>query len=110
MRRGRLLIEETPTNLLQLYNCDLLEEAVLQLCHRDEASLNLPEITSHTQYIDATESYRPYKPDNDPRTLNFSSSFMEYREQYLKTSFMSNLRRMQGFITVILLTFARHPM
>ncbi|CAL8123130.1 unnamed protein product [Orchesella dallaii] len=36
MRKGRLLVEDSPDALLQQYNCDLLEKVVLQLCRKDE--------------------------------------------------------------------------
>lgn len=35
MRNGHLLFEDTPQSLLQLYQCELLEKAVLDLCYRD---------------------------------------------------------------------------
>jgi len=36
MRKGRLLVEDSPTALLQQYECDLLEKVVLKLCRKDE--------------------------------------------------------------------------
>jgi len=37
MRSGRLLVEDSPTNLLQTYDCNLLEQVTLKLCRADEA-------------------------------------------------------------------------
>lgn len=36
MRKGRLLVEDSPESLLQLYQCDLLEQVVLRLCRKDD--------------------------------------------------------------------------
>ena len=36
MRNGRLVVEDSPTNLLERYNTALLEDIVLKLCLRDE--------------------------------------------------------------------------
>lgn len=37
MRNGKLLAEDSPTNLMNKYNTSILEEIVVQLCLRDEA-------------------------------------------------------------------------
>ncbi|CAL8123142.1 unnamed protein product [Orchesella dallaii] len=36
MRKGRLLVENSPDNLMKQFNCDLLEQVVLKLCQKDE--------------------------------------------------------------------------
>lgn len=54
MRKGRLLVEDSPQSLLQQYDCDLLEQVVLKLCRKDEKVLmnsNNSSINSHDSGI-----------------------------------------------------------
>ncbi|CAL8123150.1 unnamed protein product [Orchesella dallaii] len=39
MRNGRLLVEDTPTVLLNTFKCELLEDVVLKLCRADESNI-----------------------------------------------------------------------
>jgi len=45
MRKGRLLVEDTPTTLLQTFKCDLLEDVMLKLCRADES--NIKNLSNH---------------------------------------------------------------
>ncbi|ODM91521.1 ABC transporter G family member 23 [Orchesella cincta] len=46
MRNGRFLAEDTPANLIQAFNCNLLEEVTLKLCRADEISNQISSDTS----------------------------------------------------------------
>ncbi|ODM90584.1 ABC transporter G family member 20 [Orchesella cincta] len=47
MRNGRMLAEDTPSNLLSTFNCTLLEDVTLKLCRADESSnKNVTDIIS----------------------------------------------------------------
>ncbi|ODM95757.1 ABC transporter G family member 23 [Orchesella cincta] len=41
MRNGRMLAEDTPSNLLSTFNCTLLEDVTLKLCRADERSTKM---------------------------------------------------------------------
>ncbi|XP_056011638.1 ABC transporter G family member 20-like [Ostrea edulis] len=53
MRNGRLLAEDSPTALMNLYKEDCLETIFLKLCHADQNTLNMNL---------AGESHQPSKP------------------------------------------------
>jgi hypothetical protein len=63
MRNGRLMVEDSPANLLETYNCTLLEDIVLKLCLRDEKTVHAAE-----------EAPMEQKPNNVMKGITFPNT------------------------------------
>lgn len=139
MRKGRLLVEDTPTRLLHNFQCDLLEDVVLHLCRQSESSLkNVSNSISDGDTGNKVTFTSSWKQDvsssvvlNDDELMDgifrkavgfdceLSQNLRRKEEDINDDSFFSQLRyhplyksfqRIRGLTTVIMLTFMRHPM
>lgn len=85
MRRGCLLVEDTPTNLLTFYNSSLLEDVILQLCRSDEKKLKIPNKNLSNQGTNV-EFKSPWKPDTLNNSLVVSREEHEYMDGIFRKS------------------------
>lgn len=50
MRNGRLLAEDSPSQLLNIYGMNTLEDVFLRLCVRDENKVGVPKISMNQSW------------------------------------------------------------
>lgn len=131
MRNGILLAEDTPTNIMQKYGCDNLEDAFLVLCQQHGASeeadttlgrvggqkfLAAIEVQSATTESSANEKKEKESTTdadattNVKRKLKRNLSFHEQKPDSLigKLTFTSQIR-MKALLTKNLLQLIRQP-
>lgn len=138
MRNGRLLVEDSPDNLLRMYECNLLEEVVLRLCRRDES-----EVKGTSYHTTPTTKLEPVRfqgvwPPNKLRPseevvnnkgvmdmgvfrkqLEFDCNESYYKKGQLDCEngtvkkngnwLTEAVQRIYGLTTVLLLTYIRYP-
>lgn len=134
MRKGRLLVEDSPQALLQQYGCDLLEQVVLKLCRKDEQVLissNNSSITSHDSGISEVfvadkkmkggkndsksckNSYNVYERFQENWRLSSqrrsSINISQWAANQEEKSGSSLFGRIYALSSVIWLMFMRHP-
>lgn len=132
MRNGILLAEDTPTNIMQKYGCDNLEDAFLVLCQQhgtsEEADTTLGRVagqkflaTAEIQSVTTDSSSQNEKKEkesttdadastNVKRKLKRNLSFHEQKPDSLigKLTFTSQIR-MKALLTKNLLQLIRQP-
>lgn len=135
MRNGILLAEDTPTNIMQRFNCDNLEDAFLILCQKHGASEEadttmgraagqkfLQNVSSqdnqqHDKDAKIKEANAVTKHDSETQTdlpakgkLKRNLSFHEQKPDTLigKLTFTSQIR-MKALLTKNLLQLIRQP-
>lgn len=131
MRNGILLAEDTPTNIMQKYGCDNLEDAFLVLCQKhgksEEADTTLGRVDgqkflaaveAQSATTDSSQNEKKEKesttdadaPTNVKRKLKRNLSFHEQKPDSLigKLTFTSQIR-MKALLTKNLLQLIRQP-
>lgn len=72
MRNGILLAEDTPTNIMQRYNCDNLEDAFLILCQKhgtsDEADATLARLAGQKCLQHSTNQHQ--QQQSEPQQID----------------------------------------
>lgn len=130
MRKGRLLVEDSPDTLMQTYGCDLLEQVVLKLCRKDDhasgkssdsssSNNNISSVVVHSDKIgrgsggksSSKNSYNVYeKFQENLRLTSQRRSSIRMDNPYRNPGAGSRFRdRVQGMSTVLWLLFVRHP-
>ncbi|ODM94571.1 ABC transporter G family member 23, partial [Orchesella cincta] len=84
MRNGRLLVEDTPVNLLRTFECELLEEVTLKLCRADESVLQ--NLTDHGQL-----------PKDNRHKVVFKSSWKKKTSDVLPNHSVGTFRMSEQF-------------
>jgi len=130
MRNGRLLVEDSPTALLQKFDCDVLNKVVLKLCRLDESLLKT--IDSSLTHVSKTtqRSSVEVKKGQTSKSKNSYNVFDEFSKHYLQLaavrrasiqlekcsrekslhqSLIDAMRRIHGLSVVMWLTLYRHP-
>lgn len=132
MRKGRLLVEDSPETLLKLYESDLLEQVVLKLCRTDEKSLRRSgsdngSNASNNNVTEVVVADKHLKAGNKKSSKNSYNVFEKFQENWqLSSQRRSSIRmlhwngqqegsdssvfqRIRALSTVIWLMFMRHP-
>ncbi len=125
MRRGRLLAEESPSDLMKRYESDLLEQVGLQICRLDqvETGEKCKSELEQSEKLKFKSSWKRKNEQGDKLEGEFrllptsriekgceeNQSLRNTSElKYLK--FLQSLRMTWGFTCVIFLILFRYPM
>lgn len=88
MREGKLLAEDSPNAILQSLEVSTLEDGFLQLCHRQEASSNLPVIANSVEDLSGPSKSMENLIEKDNATEPNTSS----TKQRLRALLIRNLK------------------
>lgn len=118
MRKGQLIAEDTPSNLLTNYDCKLLEDVVLKLCRYDQKkrsqSKQTANSTNETQFQESFRSAKAFDSDEFHTPLILEEGYAKvvthYHWKQTIRQICSSFQRVYGFIVVMMLGFIRLPM
>lgn len=129
MRKGRLVVEDSPESLLDQYQCNLLEQVMLKLCRKDEQIVGIGSNSTSCNHNNKTrlairDNSNPMKTGS--MTKNNYNVYGKFQENWqLQNQRHSSMRigstpqhgannntmlgRIRALSTVIWLMFMRHP-
>jgi len=90
MRNGRLLTEKSPSELFHEFNCNSLNDIVLQLCHNDEKlpPVENPRPKSTSSVKQLIRQLSASSNRKDPDLLESDNSARENFNESLRGSFV----------------------
>ncbi len=119
MRKGRILIEESPSKLLEDYNYCRLEQVVLHICKLDQdqvfwenADQNKLQLSNGRTDISSKlkkfPGWKQFRLGSQNKQLDMQK--MDLHESFDEKSLLNFLRATLAFVQVVFLVFLRFPL